>query len=135
MLKYDLTHPPLIAALASAGHGDRILIADGNFPSLAMTSPQARLIHLNLAPDLLTTTAVLRPILSAVNPESAVMMEARDPAPVQAELRGLLGAGVPVDHLGRFAFYDLAKSREVGVVIQTGDTRPYGNVVITIGMR
>jgi L-fucose mutarotase len=30
MLTYNLIHPPLLAAAASAGHGSRILIADGH---------------------------------------------------------------------------------------------------------
>lgn len=135
MLKYELTHPPLIEALARAGHGDRLLIADGNYPSLTNTAPGARLIQLNVAPDLLTTTSLLRTLLTAVNPERAVMMRAPEPAAVQDEYREILGPAVPVEDVERFDFYAMARSRDVGVVVTTGDTRPYGNLLITIGLR
>ena len=38
MLKYRLLHPELLRALGEAGHGARVLIADGNYP-LATRSP------------------------------------------------------------------------------------------------
>ncbi|WP_432570693.1 RbsD/FucU domain-containing protein [Kineococcus sp. SYSU DK005] len=39
MLNYRLLHPPLLAALARAGHGDRIVLADANFPLRAAPPP------------------------------------------------------------------------------------------------
>ena len=32
MLRYQLLHPEILAALGGAGHGSQILIADGNYP-------------------------------------------------------------------------------------------------------
>ncbi len=32
MLKTKLTHPEILQALARAGHGSRVLIADGDYP-------------------------------------------------------------------------------------------------------
>ena len=32
MLKGKLIHPDIMAALALCGHGDKVLIADGNYP-------------------------------------------------------------------------------------------------------
>ena len=32
MLKGNLIHPDIMAALALCGHGDKVLIADGNYP-------------------------------------------------------------------------------------------------------
>ncbi|WP_318783043.1 RbsD/FucU domain-containing protein [Cellulosimicrobium sp. SH8] len=32
MLRYPLLHPGLIGALAGAGHGSRVLLADANYP-------------------------------------------------------------------------------------------------------
>ena len=134
MLDYGLIHPPLIEALATAGHGDRILLADGNYPLLGMTHPQARLIHLNLAPGMLTVTDVLPVLLTAIRAESAVMMASPEPAPIQRECLDLLGPQVPVEHVDRYAFYDLARSQESGVVVATAEQRIYGNLLLTVGV-
>ncbi|RAD07556.1 RbsD or FucU transport, partial [Burkholderia multivorans] len=34
----------------------------------------------------------------------------------------------------RFAFYDLARSRDLGLVIATGDQRQYANLLLTVGV-
>jgi L-fucose mutarotase len=135
MLRYDLIHPPLIEALAISGHGSQILLADGNYPYLTMINPAARLVHLNLAPGTLTVTDVLPVLQGAVNFESAVVMEPPESAPVQDEYRRILGPDVPVDALERFAFYDLARSPEVGLVVATGEERLYANLLLTVGLR
>ena len=41
MLKYRLTHPEILAALAGAGHGSQVLIADGNYPFSTGANPAA----------------------------------------------------------------------------------------------
>ncbi|NLD72046.1 MAG: RbsD or FucU transport, partial [Chloroflexi bacterium] len=48
MLKYTLTHPEILAALGTAGHGSQILIADGNYPFTTGSSPTAKRVYLNL---------------------------------------------------------------------------------------
>lgn len=42
MLKTRLLHPQILEALAEAGHGSRILIADSNFPMLTGSAASAR---------------------------------------------------------------------------------------------
>lgn len=137
MLKYDLIHPPLIEALGVAGHGSKILIADGNYPYLTVRSPGARLVHLNIAPGLLDVTRVLELSMTAVNFESAVLMEPSDGSPVAAheDYRGSLGAGVPFELTDRWKFYELARSDDVGLIIATGDQRLYANIILTVGLR
>jgi L-fucose mutarotase len=41
MLQYKLIHPQILAALAAAGHGSTVLIADGNYPFSTAANPQA----------------------------------------------------------------------------------------------
>ena len=53
MLKGKLIHPQLMAALSACGHGDKILIADGNYPLDSKTT-DAELIYLGLTPGLPT---------------------------------------------------------------------------------
>lgn len=135
MLRYPLIHPPLLAALAAAGHGSRILIADGHFPCSTHTNPAAAIIHLNLRPGLLTGDEVLETLLDAVAIEHAVVM-ASDGAAVPAHdgYRSALGEEVPFEAVERFAFYDLARTTETAVVIATGDQRQYANLLLTIGV-
>lgn len=136
MLNHELIHPPLLEALATAGHGSRILLADGNYPYLTMVNPAARLVHLNLAPGLLTVTDVLPLIQTAVNFESAAVMRPAEgvDASVQEEYRRQLGDDVPVELVDRFDFYDLVRSPEVGLVVATGEVRLYANLLLTIGL-
>jgi len=137
MLKYDLIHPPMLEALGTAGHGSKILLADGNYPYLTVRNAAARLVHLNVAPDLLTVTQVLEILTTAVNFEAATVMAPGDGSEVDAhvEYRRVLGEGVPFESTDRWSFYDLARSPDVGLIVATGDQRVYANVVLTVGLR
>lgn len=136
MLTTSLLHPPLLAALAGCGHGSRILIADGNFPYATATNPRAALVHLNVRPGQLTVDEVLDVIASVVNFEAATVMSPDDETaiPAQDGYREALGAEIPVTGISRFAFYDEARSADVGLVIATGDQRVYANLLLTIGL-
>lgn len=70
MLKGKLIHPDIMAALALCGHGDKVLIADGNYPLDSKTG-QAETVYLGLTPGLPTVTDVLAAIQSTVNIEKA----------------------------------------------------------------
>ncbi|MBO3734461.1 RbsD/FucU family protein [Glycomyces niveus] len=135
MLTYGLIHPPLLAALAAAGHGSRILIADGHYPCSTHANPAAARIHLNLRPGLLDGDQVLDALLDAVPIEHAVVMDSEGaPVPAHDGYRAALGPHVPVEAVERFAFYDLAKTADTAVVIATGDQRQYSNLLLTIGV-
>ena len=70
MLNGKLIHPQIMSALALCGHGDKILIADGNYP-LASKTQGAQTVYLGLKPGQPTVTDVLDAILSAANVEKA----------------------------------------------------------------
>jgi L-fucose mutarotase len=137
MLRYRLIHPPLLEALAVAGHGSRILLADGNYPYATMVNPAARLVHLNLEPGVLTVTDVLPVLQDAVHFEAATVMAAPADvdASIQDEYRRMLGPTVPVERVERFAFYELVRSSDVGLVVATAEQRIYGNLLLTVGLR
>lgn len=135
MLTYGLIHPPLLAALASAGHGSRILVADGHFPCSTHTNPAAATVHLNLRPGLLDGDQVLETLLDAVPIEHAAVMDSGGPAvPAHEGYRAALGPHVAFEAVERFAFYDLARRSDVAVVIATGDRRQWANLLLTIGV-
>ena len=75
MLKQRLTHPEILEALASAGHGSRVLITDGNYPASTQLGDNAALVYLNLAPGMPTATDVLKVVLTAIPVEEAAVME------------------------------------------------------------
>jgi L-fucose mutarotase len=137
MLKGPLIHPPLLAALAEAGHGSLVLLADGNYPVATATSPAATRIHLNLGPGTLDVTTVLRAVLHALPVEGAHVMTPDDgpEPPIFAEFRDLLSGQVAaLQPLSRAGFYEAARGPDLAVVIATGDVRLYANLLLTIGV-
>ncbi|CAG6397358.1 RbsD or FucU transport [Streptomyces cocklensis] len=138
MLRYQLTHPTILAALASAGHGSRVLISDGHYPHTTGANPAAERVYLNLAPDRLLVTEVLAALTDAVPIESATVMTppADQPEPpVFAEFRTALPHLPALTPLDRFAFYDTARGPDTTLVIATGDRRTYANLLLTLGVR
>lgn len=135
MLKTKLLHPEILAALGGAGHGSKVLIADGNFPFGTGANPAAKRVYLNLAPGLVTVTDVLKVLVETIPVEAAeVMLPASGPEPsIFAEFRDLL-PGLELKPLGRFEFYDTARERDVMLVISTGEQRIYANLLLTIGV-
>jgi L-fucose mutarotase len=136
MLKTTLLHPELLRVLGSAGHGAKVLLADGNYPFVSGGPPEAARVYLNLAPGLVNVVDVLRVLVTAIPIEAAeVMMPAQGPEPaIFAEFRQVLGPKLPLQALGRFEFYDAARGRDTVLVVATGEQRIYANVLLTIGV-
>lgn len=139
MINGPMIHPPLLRALAGAGHGAKILIADSNYPHETLANPRSTVVFLNLAPGLINATDVLDVVRATVPIEGAeIMVPAADTGitevPILGEFRATL-EGVPFTEHGRWEFYDSAKADNVAVVIATGEARIYANVLLTIGVR
>jgi L-fucose mutarotase len=135
MLRTRLVHPEILAALAAAGHGSRLLISDGNFPHATATPASARRVFLNLSPGRVTVTEVLEAVAPTVPLEAAAVMRPHDadvPA-VLAEYRALLPPGLPVEVVDRMDFYQLTRRPDVALAVATGDQRLYANLLLTIG--
>jgi L-fucose mutarotase len=135
MLKYQLLHPQVLQALGEGGHGAQVLIADGNYPLATRSNPNARHVYLNLAPDMLTVTDVLRVLVDAVPIEAAHVMvpdDGTEPA-IFREFRALL-PGMELYVLKRFEFYDTARRPDLVLAISTGERRIYANILLTIGV-
>jgi len=136
MLKTKLLHPEILQALGSSGHGAQVLIADGNYPFSTGAPPGARRVYLNLAKDLLGVVDVLTVLAESVNVEKAtVMLPADGSAPeIFREFADVLGAEITFTRLKRFEFYDEAKSDATSLVIATGESRRFANILLTIGV-
>jgi len=135
MLRSELLHPEILQALGAAGHGSLVLIADSNYPYSTGAHPDAKRVFLNLAPGLVTVTDVLRVLTSAI-PIEAARGIAPDSGPEPAifdEYRALM-PGLEVGKLGRFPFYDTARSQDTALVIATGEQRTWACLLLTIGV-
>jgi L-fucose mutarotase len=136
MLKTTLLHPEILRALASAGHGSRILIADGNYPLATATPASASRVYLNLRPGCVTVTEVLATLLEAIPVEAALGMQTRDgqPVAIHGEIQALLGPAVALELAGRHDFYAQARGADTTLAIATGEQRRFANVLLTLGV-
>ena len=135
MLKTRLLHPQILEALGEAGHGAQVLIADGNYPLLTRSNPAAHRVYLNLAPGMLTVTDILAVLADAIPIEAAHVMgpDNGDEPGIYADFRELLPE-TPLQRLGRFEFYDMARGPDLALGIATGEQRIYANILLTIGV-
>jgi L-fucose mutarotase len=135
MLRYPLIHPPLLETLAAAGHGSRILIADGNYAHRTNSHPRARVIYLNLRPGLLTVDQVLEVVADIIPLDAAAMMQPDDGSvqTLDADYQKLLGAAVPLTALSREEFYRACLDPSLDATIATGDARYFANILLTVG--
>ena len=135
MLKTRLLHPQILAALGEAGHGATVLIADGNYPLATRSNPSAYQVFLNLEPGKLTVTDVLSVIADAIPVEAAHVMGPDDDSEpsIYADFRAILPDN-ELARLGRFEFYDMARSSDCALAIATGEQRIYANILLTIGV-
>lgn len=135
MLRYTLLNPPLIGALAAAGHGSQVLIADANFPHATKVNPDAELVFLNLRAGQVPVDDILGTLLSAVLVEAAHVMQPDDGSTPEifTRFRELLGPDVPLQPMDRFGFYDACKQPDVAICVASGDDRLYANILVTIG--
>jgi L-fucose mutarotase len=136
VLRYPLTHPEIIGALAAAGHGSTVLLADANYPHATAVGPNARNVYLNLRPGQVPVDDILATVLSAVPVESAFVMQPDDGSepPVFGRFRELLGSSVAPQPLARPDFYAAARRLDLALAIASGDQRLYANILLTIGV-
>jgi len=145
MLKTELLHPHILAALARAGHGSKVLISDGNYPHWTRRGPNAEVVYLNLAPGLVGAVDVLKVIARAIPIEAAEVMDytrtgpyalASEP-PIWNDFRKIL-ADQPIklelNPSEKFKFYNAAGTPEVCLTIATGEERIFANILLTIGV-
>ncbi len=130
-----LLTPDMLHALAAMGHGDRIVLVDANYPATrgrrTVALPGAN------TPRALRAVLSLLPIDRFVDHPVAVMQVVGEPhtiPPVVAEMNDILRAhhAAPAIGIERHAFYAAAETAYV--IVQTGERRFYGNVMLTKGV-
>jgi L-fucose mutarotase len=133
---HPLLTPDLLHALAAMGHGDRIAVVDGNFPA---SSHAKRLIVLPAvsAPAVLEAILSVLPIDDFEPHPASVMQVVGDAAMIPEAVREFVAILArndlaPPARLERRAFYHATS--EAFAVVQTGERRFYGNILLTKGV-
>lgn len=148
MLNGPLLHPGILRILAESGHHSKVLIADGNYPAANKRGPRAELVSLQLMPGVPTVAQVFEAILGAVRIDEVHTMgvdrsdayAAATPGdpPVWADYRRLLAAAkssCQLTPIVKWDFYDAVASAEHVLTIQTADTQPWANLLLSLGCR
>jgi L-fucose mutarotase len=146
MLKHELLHPAINAALGRAGHHAVVLIADGNYPASTKKGPNAEVVCLNLSPGVVSCAQVLRAILSAVPVDhlNTMGIPADDPyaaagePPVWNDYKQIareLRLDLKLEPVQKWDFYKKVESPDHILTIQTAETALWANVLLTIGCR
>ncbi|UJQ93909.1 RbsD/FucU family protein [Mariluticola halotolerans] len=132
-----LLGPDLLHVLQSMGHGDEIAIVDANYPG---TSAGPELVRMDghSATDVLDAIMTVLPLDEFV-PDCAVLMEVvGDPdreEPIMKEFADIIARYEPEVHMSRrerFKFYERAETAYA--VVQTGERRLYGNIILKKGV-
>lgn len=133
--------PELLKALAEMGHGDELVIGDGNFPAESV-GKDAIVIRADGhgVPEILDAVLHLIP-LDQYSEKPVALMEVvpGDPCPtppIWKEYGETLSKWEPDHHeiemTERFAFYERAK--KAYVIIATGETAVYANILLKKGV-
>ena len=136
-----LISPELLKSLCEMGHGDELVIADGNFPSESV-GKNAVVVRADGHGTAEILDAVLKLIpLDTYTEKPVALMEVVKgdscPAPeIWKTYEKLLSKHEPENHdtemMERFAFYERAKGAYL--IIATGETAIYANILLKKGV-
>jgi L-fucose mutarotase len=130
--------PDLLKILMEMGHGDELVIADGNFPAASVARRLVRSDGTGV-PELLDAILALFPLdtysshpvaLMQVVPGDTVVPTIWDT--YRQVLRRRSHGGDVIEHVERFAFYE--RARKAYAVVSTGEAALYANVILTKGV-
>lgn len=133
--------PELLKILDEMGHGDRLVISDGNFPAESM----GKNCHVIRAdghgvPELLDAILQMIPLDHMVESPVNLMAVSKDDnvlTPIWDEYRKIINKynNNAADHIGqleRFDFYE--KSKTCYCIIATGESALYANIMLQKGV-
>lgn len=134
----SILSPELLKILMEMGHGDELVIGDGNFPAASMAQRLVRLDGHGV-PEILDAIMALYPLDQYVSSPVGLMQvvpDSGDPEPpIWQEYQRILDKHEPgkgIEQIERFAFYERAK--EAYAVVATGETATYANIILKKGV-
>ena len=127
--------PELVKIMMEMGHGDEIVIADGNFPSESIGQRCVRADG-HGAPEILSAILELMPLDTYADPVFLMEKVPGDetPVPIWDTYREIVApyTNTPIGSIERFAFYERAK--KAYCVVATGETAIYANIILQKGV-
>ena len=139
----SILSPELLKALCEMGHGDRLVIADGNFPSHTV-NPDAIVVHLDGhgVPEVLDAILQVFPLDTYTDsPVTLMQLMDRDVGKVETPIwdaykeivakcdeRGEKAVG----NIDRFDFYE--ETKKAYCIIATSESAVYANVMLQKGI-
>lgn len=136
----SILSPELVKVLDEMGHGDEIVIGDGNFPAQSI-GQNAIVVRADGhgVPELLDAILQLMPLDQYTQKPAALMevVPGDDCKPtIWDEYRRLLDRhgerAENIEMMERFAFYERAK--KAYVIVATGETAIYANILLKKGV-
>ena len=135
----DILTPELLKILMEMGHGDTIVIGDGNFPAASMAK-DSKLVRLDGhgVPEILDAILKFFPLDSYVDAPvtlMAVVPGDNVETPIWNEYAKIVEKHEPgkkIGHIGRFEFYDAA--RKAYAIVSSGESALYANVMLQKGV-
>nr|MDO8084437.1 L-fucose mutarotase [Candidatus Sigynarchaeum springense]MDO8119167.1 L-fucose mutarotase [Candidatus Sigynarchaeota archaeon] len=135
--------PDLLKVLMEMGHGDEIVVADGNFPAASIARATSTRILIRAdghgVPDLLDAMLTLFPLDQYVEHPVTLMqvVPGDDVKPVIWErYREIIKKHEPTflgfENMERFAFYERAK--KAFAIVATGEPALYANIILKKGV-
>lgn len=133
--------PELLKVLCEMGHGDRLVISDGNFPAESM-GKNAKVIRMDGhgVPEILDAILQLFPLDTYVE-KPVGLMEVVPGDPVETPIWNTYFDTVQkydargenaVQYIERFAFYE--QTKEAYAIIATGESALYANILLQKGV-
>ena len=128
--------PELLKILMEMGHGDELVIGDGNFPAAANAKRLVRLDGHGV-PEILDAILKLMPLDTYVKTPVSLMDngDKENRPPIWDEYKKIIEKNEgekDIELIERFAFYTRAKNAYA--IIATGETAIYANVILQKGV-
>ena len=131
--------PELLKIMMEMGHGDTIVIGDGNFPAASMAK-DSKLVRLDGhgVPEILDAILQFYPLDSYVDAPVTLMSVVPGDnveTPIWDEYARIIEKHEPgkkIGHIGRFEFYDAA--RKAYAVVSSGESALYANLILQKGV-
>jgi len=134
----SILSPELLKILMEMGHGDEIVLADGNFPAASIAQRLVRCDGHGTA-ELLDAILKFFPLDKYVDAPVALMQvvpEDNVETPIWDVYKETVKKYEPVnnkfEHVERFAFYERAK--KAYAVVATGEKALYANIILKKGV-
>lgn len=135
VLKTVCLHPDILNVLSKCGHGDKVLIADGNYPIDSNTSKSVERLYLNLTHGIPLVTDVLKVLNEMIEIEKVEVMvpEETTRPEIFHEFKEIVRSVDSLVELNRFDFYEACKAENIKLAIATGEQRIFANLLLTVG--